>query len=89
MMSKSKLFENNYDFLVNYLAAMLGYNRGKRTVFLKSKTTSVVEVFKLPISEKRGLLHVKEKRLIRWEELAADYTFIDGTPCKSRSRKVQ
>ena len=88
-MSRSKVFDNNYDFMRDYSMIMLGENHGKWTVFLKNKTTSVVEVFKLPISEKRGLLSVKEKRLIRWEELVADYTFIDGTPCKSKSRKAQ
>lgn len=88
-MSSSKLFDNNYDFLCNYLAVMLGNNRGKGTVFLKNKTTSQVEVFKLPISEKGGLLSVKGMRLICWEDLAAGYTFVDGTSCRSRSRKAQ
>ena len=64
MMSKSKAFDNNYDFMCDYTAAMLGKNQGKWTVFLKSKTTSLMEVFKMPISEKGGLFNVEEQRLI-------------------------
>ena len=81
-MNKSKVFDNNYDFMYDYSMIMLGKNHGKWTVFLKNKTTSLVELFKVPISEKGGLFSTEEQRLVSWEELAADYTFIDDTPCK-------
>ena len=81
-MNKSKVFDNNYDFMYDYSMIMLGKNLGKWTVFLKNKTTSLVELFKVPISEKGGLFNAEEQRLVSWEELAADYTFIDDTPCK-------
>lgn len=84
-MSRPKAFDNNYDFMCDYTAAMLGKNQSKWTVFLKNRTTSLMEVFKMPISEEGGLFNVEEQRLMSWEELAADYTFIDNTPCKSRS----
>lgn len=81
-MNRSKVFDNNYDFMRDYSMIMLGENHGKWTVFLKNKTTSRVEPFKVPISEKGGLFNAEEQRLVSWEELAADYTFIDDTPCK-------
>lgn len=81
-MNRSKVFDNNYGFMCDYSMIMLGENHGKWTVFLKNKTTSRVELFKVPISEKGGLFNTEEQRLVSWEELAADYTFIDGTPCK-------
>ena len=80
-MSKAKAFDNNHDFILDYTAAMLGANRGRWTVFLKNRLTSLVEAFRVPVSEKGGLFNIEEQRLISWEELASDYTFIDGTSC--------
>lgn len=81
-MNRSKVFDNNYDFMYDYSMIMLGKNYGNWTVFLKNKTTSLVEFLNVPISEKGGLFNTEEQRLVSWEELAADYTFIDDTPCK-------
>ena len=81
-MNRSKVFDNNYDFMYDYSMIMLGKNHGNWTVFLKNKATSLVEFLNVPISEKGGLFNPEEQRLVSWEELAADYTFIDDTPCK-------
>ena len=86
-MSRSKVFDNNYDFIHDYLMNVLGESRDKwiplvTAVPLRNRTTSQVEILDLPASEEGGLFNVEERRLISWEELAASYTFIDGTPCK-------
>lgn len=81
-MSGSKVFDNNYDFIHDYVMNVLGESRDKWTVLLKNKLTSLVEAFKVPISEEGGLFSEEAQRLMSWEELAADYTFVDGTPCK-------
>ena len=43
MMSRSKVFDNNYDFMHDYSIATLGENRGKWRVILKNKSTSLAE----------------------------------------------
>ena len=83
-MSRSKVFDNNYDFMRDYSIATLGENRGRWTALLKNKSTSLVEAFKVPISEEGGLLALEDYQFVSWERLASDYTFVDGTPCKSR-----
>lgn len=80
MMSKSRSFNNNYDFMIGYSATTSG------VVFLKNKTTSLLEIFAMPASEKGGLINIKRLRLIDWEELATDYTFVDDTPCTHESK---
>lgn len=83
-MSRSKAFDNIYDFMIGYTAAMLGENRGEWVVFLKNKATSLVEALRMPMFVEGGLLSTEEQRLISWEEIASNYTFVDGTPCRSR-----
>lgn len=85
-MSESKVFDNNFDFMCDYSMIMLGANRGKWTVFLRNKLTSLVEAFKMPISEKGGLFNIEEQRLMSWEEIATDYTFVDDTSCTHESK---
>ena len=75
-MSRSRAFDNNHDFMIGYSATTSG------VVFLKNKTTSLLEIFAMPVTEKGGLINIKRRRLIDWEELAADYTFVNDTPCK-------
>lgn len=77
-MSRSKAFNNNHDFMIGYSATTSG------VVFLKNKITSLLEIFVMPVTEKGGLINIKRRRLIDWEELAADYTFVNDTPCKSK-----
>ena len=83
-MSRSKVFDNNYDFMRDYSIATLGENRGRWTALLKNKSTSLIEAFKVPISEEGGLLALEDCQIVSWERLAAEYTFVDGAPCKSR-----
>ena len=83
-MSRSKAFNNNYDFMHDYSIATLGENRGKWRVILKNKSTLLVEAFMVPASEEGGLRSLEDYQFISWEVLASDYTFIDDTPCKSR-----
>lgn len=83
-MSGSKVFNNNYDFMHDYSIATLGENRGKWRVILKNKLTSLAEAFIVPASEEGGLRSLEDYQFVSWEALASDYTFIDGTPCKSR-----
>ena len=80
-MNRFKVFDNNYDFMRDYSIATLGENRGKWTVILKNKSTSLAEAFIVPISEEGGLRSTEDYRLTSWEELATDYTFADDTPC--------
>ena len=80
-MSRSKVFNNNYDFMHGYSVAMLGENRGKWRVILKNRSTSLVEAFTVPASEEGGLRSLEDYQFVSWEELAANYTFIDDTPC--------
>lgn len=75
-MSRPRAFDNNHDFMIGYSAATSG------VVFLKNKTTSLLEIFVMPVSEKGGLINIKRRRLIDWEELAANYTFVNAAPCK-------
>ena len=86
-MRESKAFDNNYDFIHDYLMNALGESRDKwiplvTAVLLRNRATSQVEILDPPASEEGGLFNVEERRLISWEELAASYTFIDGAPCK-------
>lgn len=86
-MRESKAFDNNYDFIHDYLMNVLGESRNKwiplvTAVLLRNRTTSQVEILDPPASEEGGLFNVEERRLISWEELATNYTFIDGAPCK-------
>lgn len=80
-MSGSKVFNNNYDFMRGYSVATLGENRGKWRVILKNKSTSLAEAFMVPASEEGGLRNLEDYQFVSWEELAANYTFIDDTPC--------
>ena len=80
-MSRSKVFNNNYDFMHDYSIATLGENRGKWRVILKNKSTSLAEAFMVPVSEEGGLRSLEDYQFISWEELADNYTFIDGTSC--------
>ena len=80
-MSGSKVFNNNYDFMRDYSVATLGENRGKWRVILKNKSTSLMEAFIVPASEEGGLRSLEDYQFVSWEELAANYTFIDDTPC--------
>ena len=80
-MSRSKVFNNNYDFMHDYSIATLGENRGKWRVILKNKSTSLAEAFAVPASEEGGLRSLEDYRFTSWEELADNYTFIDDTPC--------
>ena len=81
MMSGSKVFNSNYDFMHDYSTATLGENRGKWRVCLKNKSTSLVEAFMVPASEEGGLRSLEDYQFVSWEELAGNYTFIDDTPC--------
>ena len=80
-MSESEVFNNNYDFMRGYSAATLGENRGKWRVILMNKSTSLAEAFIVPASEEGGLRSLEDYQFVSWEELAANYTFIDDTPC--------
>ena len=80
-MSGSKVFNNNYDFMRGYSVATLGENRGKWRVILMNKSTSLAEAFIVPASEEGGLRSLEDYQFVSWEELAANYTFIDDTPC--------
>lgn len=80
-MSGSKVFNNNYDFMRGYSVVTLGENRGKWRVILKNRSTSLVEAFMVPASEEGGLRSLEDYQFVSWEELAANYTFIDDTPC--------
>ena len=80
-MGKSKAFNNNYDFMRDYSVVTLGENRGKWRVILKNKSTSLMEAFIVPASEEGGLRSLEDYQFVGWEELAANYTFIDDTPC--------
>ena len=80
-MSRSKVFNNNYDFMRGYSVATLGENRGKWRVILMNKSTSLAEAFIVPASEEGGLRSLEDYQFVSWEELAANYTFIDDTPC--------
>ena len=80
-MSRSKVFNNNYDFMHDYSIITLGENRGKWRVILKNKSTSLAEAFMVPVSEEGGLRSLEDYQFISWEELADNYTFIDDTPC--------
>lgn len=80
-MSGSKVFNNNYDFMRGYSVATLGENRGKWRVILKNKSTTLAEAFTVPASEEGGLRSLEDYQFVSWEELAANYTFIDDTPC--------
>lgn len=80
-MSRSKVFNNNYDFMRGYSVATLGENRGKWRVILKNKSTTLAEAFIVPASEEGGLRSLEDYQFVSWEELAANYTFIDDTPC--------
>ena len=81
MMSRSKVFNNNYDFMHDYSIATLGENRGKWRVILKNKSTSLAEAFMVPAAEEGGLRSLEDYQFVSWEELADNYTFIDDTPC--------
>ena len=80
-MSRSEVFNINYDFMHGYSTATLGENRGKWRVILKNKSTSLAEAFMVPASEEGGLRSLEDYQFVSWEELAANYTFIDDTPC--------
>ena len=80
-MSRSKAFDNNYDFMHDYSIATLGENRGKWRVILENKSTSLAEAFMVPASEEGGLRSLEDYQFVSWEELADNYTFIDDTPC--------
>ena len=80
-MSRSKAFNNNYDFMRDYSIATLGENRGKWRVILKNKSTSLAEAFMVPAAEEGGLRSLEDYQFVSWEELAANYTFTDDTPC--------
>lgn len=93
-MNRSKVFDNNHDFIHDYLMNVLGESRDKwiplvTTVPLRNKTTSQVEFLDPPASEEGGLFSVEEHRIISWEELAANYTFIDDTPCIRSQEKEE
>ena len=80
-MSRSKAFNNNYDFMHDYSIATLRENRGKWRVILKNKSTSLAEAFMVPAAEEGGLRSLEDYQFVSWEELAGNYTFIDDTPC--------
>ena len=63
-----------------YSVATLGENRGKWRVILKNKSTTLAEAFIVPASEEGGLRSLEDYQFVSWEELAANYTFIDDTP---------
>ena len=80
-MSRSKVFDNNYDFMHDYSTATLGENRGKWRVCLKNKSTSLLEAFMVPAAEEGGLRSLEDYHFVSREELAGNYTLIDDTPC--------
>ena len=80
-MSGSKVFNNNYDFMHDYSIVTLGESRGKWRVILKNKLTSLAEAFIVPAAEEGGLRSLEDYQFVSWEELAANYTFIDDTSC--------
>ena len=80
-MNRSKVFNNNYDFMRDYSVVTLGENRGKWRVILMNKSTSLAEAFIVPASEEGGLRSLEDYQFVSWEELADNYTFIDDTPC--------
>ena len=80
-MSRSKAFNNNYDFMHDYSTATLGEKRGKWRVCMTNKSTSLTEAFMVPASEEGGLRSLEDYQFVSWEELATNYTFADDTPC--------